>query len=424
MDFDPYGAPGSTGPGGRNPQNRGVSGYEPISWDDALDIVAAEIKRVKREHGPGAILSTPSSHHMWGNIGYRHSTYFRFMNLVGFTYGEHNPDSWEGWHWGATHMWGQSHRLGLPEQYDLLEDALKQLRDDRVLVGRPRGHLRRHLRRVREHAPAAVAQGARGEDGRSSIPSTTTPPGWWPTSGSLPRPGTDVALALAIAYVWLTEGTYDKEYVAARTVGFDQWKDYVLGAARRRRRQDARSGPRPSPASPPARSGRWRASGRQKGRCSLPAATTAWAGPAARPRATSGPGPWWPWPPCRAWASRAATSGPPPPARPVDCSFVMDGYAEGGISGDVDNTAAGFRWVYRMFPQGGATRTAHHSTEGPDRRSPAHPRGHDGRAASNGGARASAAAPSRASSSSTSIRRPATRPSPCTTATAAPTWAP
>ncbi len=42
----------------------------------------------------------------------------------------------------------------------------------------------------------------------------------------------------------------------------------------------------------------------------------------------------------------------------------MDGYAEGGISGDVDNTAAGFRWVYRMFPHGGATRTAHHSTEG------------------------------------------------------------
>ena len=29
-----------------------------------------------------------------------------------------------------------------------------------------------------------------------------------------PRLGTDVALGLAIAYVWLTEGTYDKEYVA------------------------------------------------------------------------------------------------------------------------------------------------------------------------------------------------------------------
>jgi len=62
---------------------------------------------------------------MWGNVGYRHSTYFRFMNLIGYTYGEHNPDSWEGWHWGATHMWGFSHRLGIPEQYDLLEDALQ-----------------------------------------------------------------------------------------------------------------------------------------------------------------------------------------------------------------------------------------------------------------------------------------------------------
>ena len=44
-----------------------------------------------------------------------------------------------------------------------------------------------------------------------------------------PRPGTDVPVALAIAFTWLTEGTYDKEYVATHTVGFDEWKDYVLG---------------------------------------------------------------------------------------------------------------------------------------------------------------------------------------------------
>ena len=35
VDFDPK--------GDRNIQNRGVSGYEPISWDEALDIVAEEI---------------------------------------------------------------------------------------------------------------------------------------------------------------------------------------------------------------------------------------------------------------------------------------------------------------------------------------------------------------------------------------------
>jgi trimethylamine-N-oxide reductase (cytochrome c) len=30
--------------------------------------------------------------------------------------------------------------------------------------------------------------------------------------------------------VWLTEGTYDKEYVAAKALGFDEFKDYILGA--------------------------------------------------------------------------------------------------------------------------------------------------------------------------------------------------
>jgi trimethylamine-N-oxide reductase (cytochrome c) len=43
VDFDPNGE--------RNPHNRGVSGYEQISWEEALDIVANEIKRQKTVHG-------------------------------------------------------------------------------------------------------------------------------------------------------------------------------------------------------------------------------------------------------------------------------------------------------------------------------------------------------------------------------------
>ncbi len=39
VDFDPNGE--------RNTQNRGISGYERISWDEALDIVASEIKRAR-----------------------------------------------------------------------------------------------------------------------------------------------------------------------------------------------------------------------------------------------------------------------------------------------------------------------------------------------------------------------------------------
>ena len=50
-------------------------------------------------------------------------------------------------------------------------------------------------------------------------------PGKW----FAPRPTTSVAMAMAIAYVWVKEGLYHKEYVETHTVGFDKWKDYLLG---------------------------------------------------------------------------------------------------------------------------------------------------------------------------------------------------
>ena len=44
VDFDPNGE--------RNPQNRGKSGYVRISWEEALDLVAGEIKRLEVDLWP------------------------------------------------------------------------------------------------------------------------------------------------------------------------------------------------------------------------------------------------------------------------------------------------------------------------------------------------------------------------------------
>ena len=38
----------------------------------------------------------------------------------------HNPDSWEGWYWGAAHHWGGSLRVGQSETYGTVEDLLKE----------------------------------------------------------------------------------------------------------------------------------------------------------------------------------------------------------------------------------------------------------------------------------------------------------
>ena len=129
VDCDPNGE--------RNIQNRGVSGYERISWDEALDIVTTELIREKRENGPGSILTTCSSHHLWGNLGYRHSAYYRFLNLMGMVHTAHNPDSWEGWHWGAHAHVGLQPPPRHPRAVRPARRRHEEHRDDRVLVADP-----------------------------------------------------------------------------------------------------------------------------------------------------------------------------------------------------------------------------------------------------------------------------------------------
>jgi len=219
VDFDPNGA--------RHPENRGKSEYKRISWDEALDIVAGEMLRIRDSYGPEAVMSRASSHHNWGNLGYRTSTWARFFNMIGFTDIMDNPDSWEGWHWGATHVYGFFWRLGMPEQYDLLEDALK---NTELVVHW--GNDPDSTRGIYGGQESAVWRIWLRELGIKQIfidpfcnyTATILGDKW-----IAPRPGTDAAMAEAIAYVWLKEGTYDESYVATHTVGFEDFVKHILG---------------------------------------------------------------------------------------------------------------------------------------------------------------------------------------------------
>jgi molybdopterin guanine dinucleotide-containing S/N-oxide reductase-like protein len=335
VDFNPDGE--------RNPRNRGISGYERISWDEALDVVANEIKRVKRDHGPGSILSGSGSHHNWGNIGYWLSARIRFLNIVGWTGVAHNPDSWEGWYWGAMHHWGQSMRLGSPEVYGTIEDCLKECEmvvfwssdpETTASYGAFEGTVRRqwlkelgvkmvHIDPYYNHTAALFG-------------------GKW----FAPRPSTGNSLSLAIAYVWITEDLYDKEYIATRTTGFDQWKDYILG------KEDG------IPKTPEWQEGEAgiaakdvRALAREwaKKKTYLAPGGSAGFGGACR----DATGNEW----ARSMVCLMAMRGLGKPGinmgnmsqgTPVDYSFYFPGYTEGTISGDIFNTALGVNLYLRM----------------------------------------------------------------------------
>jgi molybdopterin guanine dinucleotide-containing S/N-oxide reductase-like protein len=220
VDFDPK--------GDRHTENRGKSRYVRISWEEALDIVSAEIQRIKEKYTTKAIFYQSDCHGENKTVHASHGCGRRLLKILGgYTLQVRNPDSWEGWVWGGKHVWG-------------MEPVGQQVPQANVMSD------------IAEHSELLLFWGCDQE---------TTPWGWsgqmasrlsyWFTDLGIRqiyiapdlnyaagvhadrwipiRPNTDAALYLAIAYVWITEGTYDKDYVATHTHGFEKFAEYVLG---------------------------------------------------------------------------------------------------------------------------------------------------------------------------------------------------
>lgn len=337
VDFDPDGE--------RNPLGRGNSGYVRISWDEALRIVAGEIQRVRSKYGAAAITFSPPAHHTWGNVGYYLSSLLRFANAVGHTRINANPDSWEGWFWGASHHWGNSLRLGGGEPYGTVEDLLKEAEmvvfwssdpeSTNGVYGGQEGSIRRlwlkdlgipvvHIDPFFNHTAAFLG-------------------GTW----IAPRPGTDTAMALAIAFVWISEGLYDEAFVKERTHAFEEWRAYITGET---------DGIPKSPEWQVAETGvaahtvlgLARAWGRRKTYLGAGGIGNTLGGACRGPT-----GQQW----ARAMVCLMAMQGLGRPgvnfgnlqwSTPVDHTFWFPGYAEGGISGDLVNTASPLMLYQRM----------------------------------------------------------------------------
>lgn len=341
VDFDPNGA--------RNPQNRGKSGYVEISWDEALHIVSSEIKRMKRDYGPGSIAVSHGSHHTWGNIGYYLSALFRFSNAVGMTRVHHNPDSWEGWYWGAVHHWGYTLRVGQSETYGTVEDCMKNAEmivfwsaDPETTsgsYGAQEGTIRRQW----------LKDGKLGIKVVHVDPFYNSSAQFLPGKWFAPKPTTSVAMAMAIAQVWIEEGLYDKDYVKTHTVGFEKWADYLMGredgVVKTPEWQEKETGV-------PAKD--VRALAREWGRKKVYLAPGGWGnghGGACRNQT----GIQW----ARVMVCLVAMQGLGKPGVnmgnlqwgcPLDFNFYFPGYSDGGMSGDLENTGMPVE-LYQRMPQ-------------------------------------------------------------------------
>ncbi|MDH4366899.1 MAG: molybdopterin-dependent oxidoreductase [Dehalococcoidia bacterium] len=219
--FDPH--------GDRHPEMRGKDEYIRISWDEALDTVAGEMKRIRKTYGPAAITAMTSSHHNWGLLHYKFGPFGRFFNMLGYTTLMDNPDSWEGAHWGAIHTWGYFWLLGHSDNYDMLEDALKNT--EQVIFWSVDPNSSSYQYWGQESATWRIWVRELGIKAIFIDPYCNATASVLGDKWLAPRPGTDAALAEAIAYVWTKEGTYDKWFVENRTVGFEEFRKHILGEA-------------------------------------------------------------------------------------------------------------------------------------------------------------------------------------------------
>ncbi len=220
VDWDPK--------GDRNTQNRGKSKFVRISWDEATDIIANEIKRIHKEYGPLGILVQGDGH---GECKMLHAPHgcstLLFDKMGGFTQQVRNPDSWEGWYWGAKHVWGKGFIGMMAPAENVVKDICEN--SDMVVVwgGDPetthwgfRGQLASRL--LYYWTDIGIKQVYICPDLNYSA--CIHADKWIPV-----LPNTDAALQLAVIYMWITEGTYDKEYVATHAIGMDKIEAYVLG---------------------------------------------------------------------------------------------------------------------------------------------------------------------------------------------------
>ena len=220
VDWDPNGE--------RNTGNRGQSKYVRISWDEAATIIAKELLRLREKYGMSCVLAEADMHGEGKHVAPSHGCMNRLLSLLGgYTVQMRNQDSWEGWSWGAKNVWGCEGVGEMGPTGNLWPD-IAQNSDMLLFWG---ADPETTAMGFDGYMPSRLSQWIHSLGTRYVfVDPALNYSGVYLADKWIPiLPNTDAALQLAIIYTWLSEGTYEKEYVETHAVGYQEFFDYVLG---------------------------------------------------------------------------------------------------------------------------------------------------------------------------------------------------
>ena len=208
---------------------RGADDFVEVPWDEALDRLAAELRRVREEHGNEAIFGGSYGWASAGRFHHAQSQIHRFLNRIGGYTASVNSYST-----GASEVL-LPRVVGSATQVFYRATTWKAILDHTDLVVafggmNPKntfvspGGITRHT--LVPHLEEAARRGLEFHlfsPLRDDLPPVVRSQ-WYPVV-----PATDVAVMLGLAHVLLTEDLADHDFLDRYTVGADRLIAYVLG---------------------------------------------------------------------------------------------------------------------------------------------------------------------------------------------------
>jgi anaerobic dimethyl sulfoxide reductase subunit A len=195
---------------------RGEGKFEPISWEEALEILAGELQRVKKAYGNSAIFLMSYSGSISPLQGMGKAAR-RFFGLFG------GCSTW----WGIT-----SYEAALFSSFTTFGTAFTGTTKDNFLhskliilwgfdpvVTRFGPDTAFYLAQARKVGARILCV-----DPRLNQTARALGQQWIAI-----KPGTDTAMMIAMAHVMITENLYDRRFIKTHTDGFETFADYVLG---------------------------------------------------------------------------------------------------------------------------------------------------------------------------------------------------
>ncbi|MBO43762.1 MAG: Asp-tRNA(Asn)/Glu-tRNA(Gln) amidotransferase GatCAB subunit C [Rhodospirillaceae bacterium] len=215
------GGPGST------TERRGAEPFVPVSWDDALKLVADELQRVKNTYGNEAIFGGSYGWSSAGRFHHAKTQLKRFLNLFGgFTDQVYSYSNAAG-HAILPHVVGHggygpfSSWDGIAEHGELfVAFGGIGLKNTQVEPGGAGEHA------THKWLPILKGKGIRFINISPCIDDTADylDAEWWAA-----RPNSDVAIMLGLAHTLVKNDLHDIQFLSKYCVGFDKFLPYLLG---------------------------------------------------------------------------------------------------------------------------------------------------------------------------------------------------